>query len=217
MIETVNARRRYSSTLRTSQAQQTREAVLDAAHRLFVEQGWARTTIAATAKEAGVSPETIYSVFGNKRTVLERLVQNAVRGDASDVPLLEQAAPQQLANIGDQRQQLCLFAKSICAILDRVAPLIAVARVGAESEPRLRELYHALHEGRRRNLLFAAQALSRNGGLRADMSAEAATSYIFRLASPELFLLMRDVEGRTLEEISAWLEASLTALLLPSL
>lgn len=215
MIEPVKTKRRYSSTLRKDQAQQTRKAILEAAHRLFADQGWAPTTIAAIACEAGVSPETIYSVFGNKRTLLERLIQNAVRGDAPAVPLLEQAATRQLADIRDQRQQVRFFAQSICTILDRVAPLVAVARAAAESEPKLRELYRSLHEGRRRNLIFAAEAFSSTGRLRDGMGVQDAADHIFRLASPELFLLMRDVEGRSLENISAWLEAALVNLLLP--
>lgn len=217
MADAVNTKRRYSSALREGQARQTQEAVLDAARGLFVEQGWGRTTIAAVARKAGVSPETIYSVFGNKRSLLERLVQNAVRGNAPDMPLLAQAASQQVAGAKDQNEQLRLFATSICAILDRVAPLVAVARAAAESDPQLWELYRVLHEGRRRNLMFVAEALSRKGSLRADMSLETATDHIFRLASPELFLLMRDMEGCSLKEISNWLAEALAELLLPPL
>jgi AcrR family transcriptional regulator len=216
MSDAVKTKRRYSSALREGQAQQTQEAVLDAARVLFVEQGWTRTTIAAVARKAGVSPETIYSVFGSKRSLLERLVRNAVRGDAPEVPLLAQAAPQQVAGAKDQKEQLRLFATSICAILDRVAPLVAVARAAAESDPQLWGLYRALHDGRRRNLVFVAEALSRKGRLRAGMSLEAATGHIFRLASPELFLLMRDMEGYSLDEIADWLAEALVELLLPS-
>jgi AcrR family transcriptional regulator len=214
MTDAANTKRPYRSALRKEQAQRTQATILDAARRLLVEHGWARTTIAAIAAEAGVSTETVYSVFGNKRTVLERLVEHAVRGDAPGMPLLDQAEPRQVADATDQRQQLRLFAKGVCAILDRVASLVAAARAAAESEASLGDIYRVLHEGRRRNLAFVANALLRNGSLRDDMSPQAATDCIFRLASPELFLLMRNVEGRSLDDIAAWLEESLAALLL---
>ena len=63
--------------------------------------------------------------------------------------------------------------------------------------------------------MFVAEALLRNGPLRDNMGAQAATDCIFRLASPELFLLMRNVEGRSVDDIEAWLEESLAELLLP--
>lgn len=215
MPAAVGPKRLYRSKLRKSQAERTRAAILEAARRLFVEQGWTRTTIAAIAKDAGVATETIYSVFGNKRTLLESLIESAIRGDDPEVPLLQQAAPRQVAEATDQRQQLHLFAGSICVILDRVAPLVATARSASESEAPLTDIYRSLHEGRRRNLVFVAEALARTGRLRDDMRPEAATDCIFRLASPELFLLMRHVEGWSLEEISVWLEESLSKLLLP--
>lgn len=217
MADIVKPKRGYRSTLRKSQAQRTQAAVLEAARRLFVGQGWARATIAAIAAEAGVSAETIYAVFGNKRTILERLVEHAVRGDAPAVPLLDQAEPRRVAAATDQKEQLRLFARSICAILDRVAPLVAAARAAAESEASLGDIYRTLHEGRRRNLMFVAEALQRNGPLRDGMGPRAAADCIFRLASPELFLLMRNVEGQSLDEIAAWLEKSLADMLLPPL
>lgn len=215
MTDNVNTRRTYRSDLRRNQAEQTQMAVLKAAETLFKEQGWARTTIAAVAREAGVSNETIYAVFGNKRALLERLVRDAIRGTQPQVPLLEQAGVQEIKELSSQPAQIRIFAHSIAAILHRVAPLIATARSAAESDPRLGDLYRGLHEGRRRNLEFVALALTANGPLRDGLDQHTATDTIFRLASPELFLLFTSVEGRSVDDFAEWLEESLTALLLP--
>ncbi|MGO4758231.1 helix-turn-helix domain-containing protein, partial [Streptomyces sp. 2MCAF27] len=59
-------RRRYDSVRRTTQAQQTRAEIADAARRLFVSQGWAATTVRDVAREAGVSVPTVYAAYGNK-------------------------------------------------------------------------------------------------------------------------------------------------------
>ena len=216
MTDSVNTKRRYRSRLRKDRAEQTQVAILEAARRLFIEQGWTRTTIAAIAREAGVATETIYAVFGNKRALLERLVRDAIRGDAPQTPLLEQDTVQRVADAPGQREQVRLFARSITAILERVAPLIAAARSAAESDPRLIDLYRSLHEGRRRNLAFAAAALAGNGPLRNDMDEKTATDCLFRLASPETFLLMRTIEGKSAEDFAQWLETALNALLLPA-
>ena len=84
--------RRYTSTLRARQAEQTRSEVLLAAVRLFAEGGWAKTTLAAVAREAGVAVETVYKGWGSKRALLQAAMDVAIVGDAAAVPLLEREA-----------------------------------------------------------------------------------------------------------------------------
>jgi AcrR family transcriptional regulator len=214
MAEPVNPKRRYQSARRSAQAADTRGAVLDAARGLFVDTGWQKTTIAAIARAAGVSAETIYAVFGSKTALLEALVALAIRGAQPQTPLLEQAGPRAIAAEHDQRRQLDVFARDIAQVLSRVAPLVAVVRSAAESDPQLAALYRQLHAGRRRNLEAVAEALLANGPLRHGLDREAATSAIWRLASPELFLLLRDIDGLTTEAYADWLAATLVATLL---
>ena len=45
--------RKYSSPIRERQANQTRTNILDATQRLFLERGYAKTTVEAIAQEAG--------------------------------------------------------------------------------------------------------------------------------------------------------------------
>ena len=75
MPEDVKRRRPYRSERRREQAEETRERVLDAAAGLFGERGFESTTISAIAQAAGVSPETVYGRFGNKRALLGELVR----------------------------------------------------------------------------------------------------------------------------------------------
>ena len=60
MAEPVKATRRYHSPRRRQQAAATRREILDAAQRLFERQGYAATTMAAIAAEAGVALKTVY-------------------------------------------------------------------------------------------------------------------------------------------------------------
>jgi AcrR family transcriptional regulator len=49
---------------------ETRARMLDAAQRLFLERGYAATTIPEIAAEAGVAVPTIYWAFGSKRAIV---------------------------------------------------------------------------------------------------------------------------------------------------
>jgi AcrR family transcriptional regulator len=204
-------RRPYRSQLRLEQAEQTRRQVLDAAAKLFVERGYEGASIAAIAEEAGVSPETIYARFRNKRTLIGELMQHAVRG-ADPRPIPEQDSPRALAAETDQREQLRLFAADIVARLERAAPLAAVISGAARSDPEIAALYQGLHRNRLENMTTLIDALASNGPLR--VAAEQALETAWALTSPELHQLLVRVRGWTRNRYSDWLADSLSALLL---
>src|SRR5215467_6301005 len=91
--------RSYSSARRAQQAEQTRTDVLLAAIRLFGQKGWAGTTLAAIAAEAGVAVETIYTGFSSKKALLLAAMDVAIVGDAKLVPLMEREEVQQLRHL----------------------------------------------------------------------------------------------------------------------
>lgn len=208
-------RRPYRSRIRKARAAETREAMLAAANDLFLRKGWVATTIADIAGAAGVSKETVYAVFGNKKALLQELIARAVRGAEPDTPLVQQDKTLGIAQDADQARQIALFAAAIAGVLARVAPLMDVARAAAETDQAMAALYQQLQRGRLDNLEWFAKALRRNGALRGDMEPGAAGRILWRLASPDLFLLMRRVEGASQETYVEWLATSLKLLLLP--
>lgn len=208
-------RRPYRSRVRKAQAAETREAMLAAANGLFLQKGWVATTIADIAAAAGVSKETVYAVFGNKKALLRELIARAVRGTDHETPLVQQDGIVAIAQETDQARQIELFAAGIAKVLARVAPLMDVARAAAETDQAMSELYQELQRGRLNNLEWFAGALARNGALRDDMDSASAGRILWRLASPDLFLLMRRVEGASQEACVEWLSTSVKLLLLP--
>ena len=76
----VKPKRRYDSTGRQAQARRNRQAILDAAQRQFLEGGYAATTIAAVAAEAGVSVETVYKAFGGKPGLVRAIYDRGLAG-----------------------------------------------------------------------------------------------------------------------------------------
>src|SRR5215471_16795188 len=91
MAEAVNPRRAYNSARRREQAAATRREILEAAQRLFERQGYAATTMAAIAAEAGVALKTVYVGFETKSGVLRALWNLLLRGDEEDAPIAERA------------------------------------------------------------------------------------------------------------------------------
>jgi AcrR family transcriptional regulator len=214
MSKDVKPRRAYRSAQRQLGAAETRDAVLAAAKAAFVRVGWTRTTITSVARDAAVAPETVYAAFGNKRALIKTLVGQTIRRDAPDVPLLDQAEPRAVREAPDSAAVLSLFAADIAAVLEQVAPLMAVVQEAALAEPELDQLYRELHAGRRRNLASVTAALASHGGLRKGLDEAEALDAVWRMASPEQFMLCRRVEGLSVATYVDWLATSLKRMLL---
>ena len=86
------ARRPYRSTLREEQARATRRAIVEAGAALFVERGFAGTTVDAIAERAGVSRKTVFTSVGGKVAVLKDAFDWALAGDDEPVPLGDRPA-----------------------------------------------------------------------------------------------------------------------------
>ena len=62
--------RAYNAPRRAEQAAATRRAIVSAAHDLFVERGYAATTMAAIAQEAGVTAKSVHAVAEKSQLLL---------------------------------------------------------------------------------------------------------------------------------------------------
>ena len=175
------------------------------------ERGFESATIAAIAEEAGVSPETVYAGFRNKRTLLGELIRRAVRGRRVS-PVPEQAGPRAVAAAADQREQLRLFAADISLRLERVGPLVEVLATASRNDPELAALLAKIHDERLENLRTFVHALAANGPLR--LEPEAALDTVWALASPDLHRLLTRTRGWSQERYREWLAESLAALLI---
>src|SRR6476469_10997478 len=96
MSDNPKTKRAYNSTRRRQQADRTRDHIISTARNLFIERGYNATTLESIAQAAGVSVESIYSIFGNKKAILLRVVHVAVVGDNEPASILEREKPQQV-------------------------------------------------------------------------------------------------------------------------
>src|SRR4051812_18453773 len=77
----VKPKNRYNATNRRAQAARTRERIIDAAFQHFFGEGYASTTIATIADDAGVSVDTIYKTFGGKTGLVRAIHARALAGE----------------------------------------------------------------------------------------------------------------------------------------
>ncbi|MGE5376709.1 MAG: TetR/AcrR family transcriptional regulator [Bacteroidota bacterium] len=207
--------RKYDSSRRQAQARQTRLQIVEAARVLFLERGYAGTSIEAIAEKACVAPETIYATFKNKRNVLSFLFDISIGGDDEDIRLLDRPDPQAVLKETDQHRLLTLFARDITKILQRAAPVFEILRIAAKTEPEIAELVQSLVRERLANMNMVAKKVAENGPLREGLTRVHAAELIWSMTSPELYLLLtRDLHW-TDEQYTHWLTDTLIRLLLP--
>jgi len=214
MAKTRKPKRQYNSTRRQAQAGETRRQVIEAARQLFIEYGYAGATIDAIAQEAGVASETIFATFGSKRAILADVINTAVSGD-QPVPVLEQPGPQAVRQQTEPKQALQLFATDISDRLERVAPVFAVMRAAAQTEPDIAELLKNQLGIRLRNISTLAERLAAQKALRKELNVEQAADIIWAVTSPEVFSMLTIDRGWIRERYVQWLSDTLVRLLLP--
>jgi TetR/AcrR family transcriptional regulator, regulator of autoinduction and epiphytic fitness len=208
-------KRKYDSSRRKEQARQTRIQIAEAAHRLFVERGYAGATIEAIAQEAGVAQETVYAIFGSKRKILAFLLDISVGGDDKPVHILDRPKPQEVLHDTDQHRQLELFSQDITEIMSRAAPVFEIMRSAAKLEPEIADLLQNMLEERLQNMTLFVQSVTANGPLRNGMDDMQAGEIVWAMTSPELFQLLTMDRGWSKEKYVQWLTDTLTRMLLP--
>src|SRR5437868_3181359 len=125
MAERVKPKARaYDSPRRREQAAATRLQILEAAERLFERQGYAATTMAAIAAEAGVALKTVYVVFETKRGVLRALWNLRLRGDEGDAPVADRPWYREVVQEPDPERQLRLNARNSRVVKLRIGALL---------------------------------------------------------------------------------------------
>jgi AcrR family transcriptional regulator len=211
----VKTRRRYTSALREEQARETRRRILEAARRLLLERGYVATSIEAIAREAGVVVQTVYAAFGNKRSILTRLLDLAVGGDERHLGILEREGPQRMRLETDQRRQLRMMARGIREVLDRAGPIFAVMRAAAAADPEIAALHARIQEERLRNMTQVVDWVAQNGPLRDGLSAAELADIVWTLTSADVHKLLTADRGWSGERYERWLGDMLIAALLP--
>jgi len=213
MGEPVKAHRAYDSPRRREQARATRRAVLEAARALFIAGGYVATTIDAIAHGARVSTETVYGIFGTKRSLLSELVDVSIAGSDDARPILEQAWVREMRDEPDLRRRLQILATSGRMILERRAAVDEVVRGAAAADPEIMTLSDRAKSQRfigQRELL---RIVIGGGALRAGLDLETAADILYAVGSPDTYRLLVVDRGWTSSRFERWYGETLERLL----
>jgi AcrR family transcriptional regulator len=213
IMATVKPKRRYDASGRQAQARRTRQVILDAAQRQFLEGGYAATTIAAIAAEAGVSVETIYKAFGGKPGLVRAIYQRGLVGQ-QPIPAY-QRADEMRERETDPRTIMRNWGTIASEVGSVVSPIARLVRAAAASDPDMAALLKANNDVRERRARHHARFLKQRGYLRQGVTLAQATDILWTCTSDELYDLLVTQRGWSLPRFARFLGDYLIAALLP--
>jgi AcrR family transcriptional regulator len=208
-------KRSYRSPLRQAQAQMTRETVIEAAARLFVERGYVATSIDAVAGVAGVSRVTVFNAVGGKAALLKDAYDVAVIGDAEAVPLSERSWAHPVRDESDPMRMLDSYAGLVADVCGRVSPLYEVLREAASADTDVLQLWNEIQEERRGGMTDVVAVLADKGRLQEGLDLDTAADVLWVLTDPGLYHQLVHGRGWPPDRFTSWLSRSMVGQLLP--
>ncbi|MEZ0580862.1 TetR/AcrR family transcriptional regulator [Nocardioides sp. MH1] len=204
-------KRQYDGSRRRAQARETQRAVLRAAHDLFVEQGYGRTTITQVAERAGVSPETIYATFRNKATLLHRTWDVTIGGDDDEVVFHERPEVVAIRAEPDLAKRFLMHARLSTATARRMTPFVRAVQGAAASEPRAAEMAAEMERQRLAGMGVMAAEAAATGQLK--VSEEQCRDIIWSMTDGHLWHRLVVERGWSDERYADWLGRTWVAML----
>jgi AcrR family transcriptional regulator len=213
---TQGVKRSYDSTRRREQAAETQRQILRAAQRLFERDGYATTTVAAIASEAGVATKTVYLAFESKSGILRALWHLLLRGDPADVPVGEGEWYRETLAEPDPETRIVRVAARSREVKERAADLMEVIRTAAPADPDIATLWDRIQTNFRDLLRPIVESLRSDGVLRPGLDVDEATDVLWALVHPDIWQLLVKQRGWSVDRYEQWcLDAVRTELLKP--
>jgi AcrR family transcriptional regulator len=210
-----HVKRRYASPLRQGQAMNTRTAVIEAAWRLFAEQGYAATSIEQIARAAGVSRATVFTSVGGKPLLLKSAFDVAIVGDDEPAPLPDRPESQAIRAEPDPRVYLERYARLVADMGSRLAPIAEAVRGAAGADANARELWNVHLTQRRTGAAnVISDLLNKGGRLREGLDRQTAADILWVFIDPGLYGHLVFRQGWTPERFRTWLGESMLRQLL---
>jgi AcrR family transcriptional regulator len=181
---------------------------------MFLDRGYAQTTIAAVASAAGVSVETVYKAFGNKPGLAKSVFDVSVVGDDEPVSMMQRETTLRNMAEPDPRVKLTVYGEHVAAVAGRTGPLLLVLRAAASTDAGAADVWATLQQERLTGMTYLGQHLHDRGHLRAGVSVEEARDVLWTHNSVEMWDLLVNQRGWSLERYGQWSGRQLIAALL---
>jgi AcrR family transcriptional regulator len=202
-------KRKYTSERRAASAAATRARIRATAAKLFVERGYAATTLRDVAAEAGVGERTLYDAFPGKAALFQHTLGVAIVGDEEPVRVADR---EEMRDAEHDPVPAAALAKAVAytaALLERAGDLIMVSVEAAGADPDMRAAADAGSKETHRVHLRLTRELHRRGALREGLDAATAADLMYALASPHMHQLLRRHRRWSAARYRDWLTETL--------
>lgn len=190
--------RPYQSTLREQRARETRLRIRKSARRLFATRGFAETTIAQIAQDAGVSTQTVYAVFRSKGGIVSEMLEDLEESADRENWVARMMAEE------DPHRQLRIFISWIRTLFQQGAPILRAA-LAARSDHDVAALLDQGDANRRFGCTQLTQIWASRGELRKALGPTEAAERLWLLTSVEQYFLATDSLGWSPDHYEHWL------------
>lgn len=201
--------RAYRSELRARQAQETRSRIIAASARLFASLGYQATTIAAIAREAGVSAETVKTT-ASKAELLIAAFEVTFSGSEAAATLTDTEVAAGVLELADD-----LFLDAVLTQITtanaRGHALWTVLLGAALSDPVVDTALRGILDRRRADYRLLVAELQRRGVAGELVEPDAVADALSFLLSPESYQQLVAQSGWTDDRYAAWLREAVAA------
>ena len=206
-------KRRYDASRRREQAQARRRAVVVAAKELFERDGFHATAIAAVARRAGVSQESIYKGFGTKAALAKAVFDFVIAGDDEPVPVAQRPAVQAALAEPDVRRKIAIYIQGLAQRQQRSAKVQILIRDGRHSDDALVDVWQNLLDERLTGMTLLGQHLLDTRQLRGGIELDEVRDVLWTYIAVELYELLVLGRGWSLDRYADWTARAITAAL----
>jgi AcrR family transcriptional regulator len=188
---------------RKERAGETRRRMLEAAYRLFSEQGYTNTTLKAVALEARVAVQTVYFTFHSKPELLQATYHYAVVELADTPPHLSdwwraaEAEP-------DVVKALRMIVGGTLNVFARAAPLVWAVH----GDDHARTTYEFNEQLRIDGYTAMVTFLARKRPLRMHLTERRARDILLTILGPHVYVLFTHQLAWSPEDYGAWAHAA---------
>lgn len=199
-------RRQYDNSARLEAAAETRHRIIVAATALLAEEGYGGLSVAAVAKAADVSPQTIYNSIGGKGAVLKACYDVTLAGDEDEVPMGERPEFLALRTAANPAEFVERYAAWARLLAERTHPILGpLVALGVARDASAAEFLGTIERERRVGSTRAMTGFRDAFGLADDLTLEEAIDMCWTLNSPELYARLVGQCGWTPDAYEAWL------------
>lgn len=199
---------------RAEKARQTRSRMLARARELFVDVGYAATTMDQIAREADVAVQTLYYTFRTKGQLLREVVDTTAAGEEDPLPVPQRPWMRELMSSDSAQRVLALAIEHGTDIYERVAPLWPAVHAAAAADPDVGRYWEGITAGRRAGVRQIVARLAELGAVRDDLNVDRAADLAFVLLGHDVYRGLVREAGWAAAAYKAWLFTTLVRQLL---